>query len=67
MQNFKCYIYANNLNWPSLKQRRDVAKVTSFIKIINNLISIPHDHISLDLISTHGHNLKFIQLAARTT
>ena len=29
-----------NLNWPSLKQRRDVAKVTMFFKIINNLIAI---------------------------
>ena len=56
----------NNLNWPSLKQRRDVAKVTMFFNIINNLIAIPHDHLSPASISTHGHNLKFIQLAART-
>ena len=56
----------NNLNWPSLKQRRDVAKVTMYFKIINNLIAIPHDHLSPASISTCGHNLKFIQLAART-
>ena len=56
----------NNLNWPSLKQRRDVAKVTIFFKVINNLIAIPHDHLFPTSISTRGHNLKFIQLAART-
>ena len=56
----------NNLNWPSLKQRRDVAKVTIFFKVINNLIAIPHDYLSPASISTRGHNLTFIQLAART-
>ena len=43
MQNFQVL---NNLNWPLLEQRRIIAKVTMFFKIINNLISIPHDHIS---------------------
>jgi len=36
----------NNLNWPPLEQRRKIAKATMLFKIINNLIAIPHDHIS---------------------
>ena len=52
----------NNLNWPQLQQRRDIAKVIIFYKIINNLISIPHDHITISPVSTRGHNLKYIQL-----
>ena len=56
----------NNLNWPLLQQRRDIAKVIMFYKIINNLISIPHDHITISPVSTRGHNLKYIQLAAKS-
>ena len=50
----------NNLGWPLLRQRRDVAKVTMFFKIINNLISISHGHISVSLAPTRGHNQKFM-------
>ena len=56
----------NNLNWPLLQQRRDIAKVIMFYKIINNLISIPHDHITISPVSTRGHNLRYIQLAAKS-
>jgi len=56
----------NYLNWPSLEQRRKIAKATMLFKIINKLIAIPHDHISKSLASTRGHNMKFIQLAAKT-
>ena len=56
----------NNLGWPLLRQRRDVAKLTMFFKIIHNLISIPHSHVSLSSAPTRGHNQKFIQLAAKT-
>ena len=56
----------NNLNWPLLQQRRDIAKVIMFCKIINNLISIPHDHITISPVSTRGHNLRYIQLAAKS-
>ena len=56
----------NNLNWPLLQQRRDIAKAIMFYKIINNLISIPHDHITISPVSTRGHNLKYIQLAAKS-
>ena len=58
----------NNLNWPLLQQRRDIAKVYNNVpgyKIINNLISIPYDHITISPVSTRGHNLKYIQLAAK--
>ena len=57
----------NNLSWPLLRQRRDVAKVTMFFyKIINNLISIPHSHVSVSSAPTRGQNQKFIQFAAKT-
>ena len=59
----------NNLNWPLLQQRRDIAKVYNNVpgyKIINNLISIPHDHITISPVSTRSHNLKCIQLAAKS-
>ena len=55
-----------NLGWPLLRQRRDVAKVTMFFKIINNLIFIPHGHVSVSSAPTCGHNQKFIQFAAKT-
>lgn len=55
-----------NLKWPPLKQRRTIAKLTMFYKIINNLISIPHSHITRSPALTRGHNIKFIQLAAIT-
>ena len=55
----------SSLNWPLLQQRRDIAKVIMFYKIINNLISIPHDHITISPVSTRGHNLKYVQLAAK--
>ena len=44
----------NNLNWPLLQQRRDIAKVIMFYKIINNLISIPHDHITCTRTNFRG-------------
>ena len=46
---------SNNLKWPSLEQRRQIAKVTMFYKIIDNLISIPHDHLTKSSAPT-GHN-----------
>ena len=45
---------------------KDIAKVIMFYKIINNLISIPHDHITISPVSTYGHNLRYIQLAAKS-
>ena len=37
-----------------------------FFKIINNLILIPHGHVSVSSAPTRGHNQKFIQFAAKT-
>ena len=45
----------NNLGWPLLQQRRDVAKVTMFFKIIENLILIPHGHVSMSSAPTCGN------------
>ena len=59
----------NNLNCmasTTAKKRYGIAKVIMFYKIINNLISIPHDHITISPVSTRGHNLKYIQLAAKS-
>ena len=55
------------LNWPTLQQRRQQFKIIMMYKIINNLISVPHEHISAtSLFISHGHGTKFIQLSART-
>ena len=57
----------NNLNWPPLEQRRRIGKAIMLFKIINNLVAVPHDHISKFSASTHGHNMKYIQLAVHIT
>ena len=36
----------NRLNWPTVELRRNQAKLHMFYKIINNLISVPHDQSS---------------------
>ena len=38
-------VMLNYLNWPTLEHRRNQAKLHMFYKIINNIISIPHDHL----------------------
>ena len=56
----------NYLNWPTLELRRNQAKLHMFYKIINNLISVPHDHlIQSSTTTTRGHSVRFIHLAAR--
>ena len=56
----------NQLNWPTLQHRRNQAKLHMFYKIINNLISVPYDHLSQTSTTTRGHSMRYIQLAART-
>jgi len=54
----------NQLNWPTLQHRRNQAKLHMFYKIINDLISVPHDHLSQTSTTTRGHSKRYIQLAA---
>ena len=56
----------NHLNWPTLERRRNQAKLHMFYKIINNIISIPYDHLIQSSTTTRGHSMRYIQLAART-
>ena len=56
----------NQLNWPTLQHKRNQAKLYMFYKIINNRISVPHDHLSQTSTTTRGHSMRYIQLAART-
>ena len=56
----------NHLNWPTLELRRNQAKLHMFYKIINNLISVPHDHLIQSSTTTRGHSVRFIHLPART-
>ena len=56
----------NHLNWPTLECRRNQAKLHMFYKIINNIISISHDHLIQSSTTTRGHSMRYIQLAART-
>ena len=50
------------LNWPTLP-----IKIIMMYKIINYLISVPHEHniLATSLFITRGHGTKFIQLSAR--
>ena len=50
----------------TLQHRRNQAKLHMFYKIINNLISVPHDHLSQTSRTTRGHSMRYIQLAVRT-
>jgi len=58
----------NQLNWPTLEHRRNQAKLCMLYKIINNLISVPHDHLTQSPTTTitRGHSIRYTQLAART-
>ena len=56
----------NHLNWPTLERRRNQAKLHMFYKIINNIISISHDHLIQSSTTTRDHSMRCIQLAART-
>ena len=56
----------NHLNWPTLECRRNQAKFHMFYKIINNIISISHDHLTQSSTTTHGYSMRYMQLAART-
>ena len=56
----------NHLNWPTLECRRNQAKLHMFYKIINNIISIPYDHLTQSSTTTRGHSMRYMQLAART-
>ena len=48
------------LNLPTLQQRRQQFKIIMMYKIINNLISVPHEHILAALLFiTRGHGTKF--------
>ena len=53
----------NHLNWPTLGNQ---AKLHMFYKIINNIISISHDHLIQSSTTTYGHSMRYIQLAVRT-
>ena len=58
-------IMLNQLNQPTLELRRNQAKLNMFYKVINNLISVPHDHLTQSSTITRGQNKRYIQLAAR--
>jgi len=52
----------NDLHWPTLETtcRRHQAK------ILNYIITVPHDHLIRTVSPTQGHNFIFIQLASRS-
>ena len=56
----------NNLHWPILESTKQHAKLTMLYKILDNIISVPHDHLIRTVLPTCGHDCRFIQLASRT-
>jgi len=57
----------NNLQWPTLETRRHHAKVLMLYKILNNIITVPHDHLTTSALATRGHDYRFIQLTRTNT
>ena len=55
------------LGWESLQHRRDTAKVVMMYRIKNNLIDIPHDHLTSTSRSLRGNNQKMIVPCTRTS
>jgi len=55
----------NNLQWPTSETRRHHVKVLMLYKILNNIITVPHDHLTRSALPTRGHDYRFIQLTER--
>ena len=56
----------NQLNWQSLKKRRDDLTLLMFYKIVNQYIDVPCDHILQKPFNfTRSGNRKFIHLPSR--
>ena len=54
------------LNWTTLENRRNHAKVTMFYKIINDIVSIDFLHYLQPSSSmTRGHSQRFIPISTR--
>ena len=55
------------LNWHSLEDRRDCAKVTMFYKILNDIVSVNFaQYLQPSSSITRGHNQRFIPICARS-
>ena len=55
------------LSWPSLEQRREIAKTTMMYKILHNMVAVPFDKYRAPIttyIATRGHSQRFHQVAA---
>ena len=53
------------LQWPTLQERRAQAKVYMMYRIVYSLVDIPSSHLTPTL-SVRGHNMKFLIPYART-
>jgi len=55
------------LGWPTLQQRRQVARLSLMYKAVNNLIAIPiHNILTRNTNITRGHQQRFTTVACRT-
>ena len=53
------------LDWPSLEQRRKIAKAIMLYKILHNKVAIPFDQYKAPItVFTRGHSQRFHQVAA---
>jgi len=54
------------LNWSTLENRRNHAKVTMFYKIINDIVSVDFSHhLQPSSLMTRGHSQRFIPISTR--
>ena len=55
----------HGLGWPSLKQRREIAKAIMLYKILHNRVAVPFSYYSTPIsVHTRGHPQRFQQVSA---
>ena len=52
----------NDLDWDTLKQRREQAKATMFYHVVHGLVAVPTTPflIPASVIATRGHSMKYL-------
>ena len=53
------------LNWPTLEQRRYEAKAIMMYKILNDLVQVNHSDLVYNSSVTRGHSLRLLHLLTR--
>ncbi|XP_072023338.1 uncharacterized protein [Amphiura filiformis] len=55
----------NQLQWPTLQERRAQTKVVMMFRIVNHLVDVPHTYL-IPTIALRGHSMRYLIPFART-